>query len=74
MNLKVKAALQVASMLLGACGAAVLVDYLIKNFNAETIVGGLGCGIFAFIIYQLYQIRLSQLEYQADNARRLKDQ
>lgn len=74
MNLKVKAALQVTSMLAGACGAAVLVDNLIKNFSPETIVGGLGCGVMVFIVYQLYQIRLSQLEYQADTERRIKGQ
>lgn len=70
MNLKAKAALQVVAMLSAAVFASVVVETLLKNFEAETILYGLGLGILAFVIYQLYAIRLSQLEYEQATEKR----
>jgi hypothetical protein len=74
MNLRVKAGLQVFGMLAAAVFAAVVVDILIKTFDANTIVGAAGVGLFTFCFYQLYRIRLSQLEYDIETNRKLRGQ
>lgn len=70
MNLKIKAALQVAGMLSAAVIASLATDTLIKRFSAEAVIMGLGACVMAFVVYQLYAIRLSHLEYQKETESR----
>jgi hypothetical protein len=72
MNIKVKAALEVAGFIVGASTVAILtrlsLDYLESMYGKEAVVnGGVVClmaGAMYFIGSILYDIRVAQLKYK----------
>jgi hypothetical protein len=61
MNLKLKALLQTAAVFASAVIFSLVVDYIGKNVDAETLrtaLGGAVLGGFAYMVYQLCLTRL----------------
>ena len=63
MNLKLKAALQTAGVLAVICTASVGVQLLLTGLTADDISNILSVGSIALLVYCMYQLVLSRLEY-----------
>jgi len=64
MNLKLKAALQTAGVLAVICTASVGVQLLLTGLTADDISNILSVGSIALLVYCMYQLVLSRLEYE----------
>ena len=63
MNLKLKAALQTAGILAVICTVSVGLQLLLAGLTADEITKILSVGSIAFLVYCIYQLVLSRLEY-----------
>jgi hypothetical protein len=63
MNLKLKAALQTAGVLAVICTVSVGVQLLLAGLTADEISKILSVGSITLLIYCMYQLVLSRLEY-----------
>ena len=63
MNLKLKAALQTAGILAVICTVSVGVQLLLTGLTADDISNILSIGSIALLVYCMYQLVLSRLEY-----------
>jgi hypothetical protein len=63
MNLKLKAALQTAGILAVICTVSVGVQLLLAGLTADEISKILSVGSITFLIYAIYLVVLSRLEY-----------
>jgi len=63
MNLKLKAALQTAGVLAVICTVSVGVQLLLAGLTADEISKILSVGSITFLVYCMYQLVLSRLEY-----------
>ena len=63
MNLKVKAALQTAGVLAVICTVSVGVQLLLTGLTADEISKILSVGSISLLVYCMYQLVLSRLEY-----------
>lgn len=63
MNLKLKAALQTAGILAVICTLSVGVQLLLTDLTADDISNILSVGSIALLVYCMYQLVLSRLEY-----------
>ena len=63
MNLKLKAALQTAGILAVICTLSVGVQLLLAGLTASEIAKILSVGSITLLIYCMYQVVLSRLEY-----------
>jgi hypothetical protein len=63
MNLKVKAALQTAGVLAVICTVSVGVQLLLTGLTADEISKILSVGSITLLVYCMYQLVLSRLEY-----------
>ena len=63
MNLKLKAALQTAGVLAVICTVSVGVQLLLTDLTADEISKILSVGSITFLVYCMYQLVLSRLEY-----------
>ena len=64
MNLKLKAALQTAGILVVTTTIAVGIQLLFTTLTAKELTNLLAIGSITFLIYCMYQIVLSRLEYE----------
>jgi hypothetical protein len=63
MNIKIKAALQTAGVLAVICTVSVGLQLLLAGLTADEISKILSVGSIAFLVYCIYQLVLSRLEY-----------
>jgi putative flippase GtrA len=63
MNLKLKAALQTAGVLAVICTVSVGVQLLLAGLTADEISKILSVGSITLLVYCMYQLVLSRLEY-----------
>jgi TM2 domain-containing membrane protein YozV len=63
MNIKIKAALQTAGILAVICTVSVGLQLLLAGLTADEISKILSVGSIIFLIYCMYQVVLSRLEY-----------
>ena len=63
MNIKIKAALQTAGILAVICTVTVGLQLLLAGLTADEISKILSVGSITFLIYCMYQVVLSRLEY-----------
>jgi putative flippase GtrA len=63
MNLKLKAALQTAGVLAVICTVSVGVQLLLTGLTADEIAKILSVGSITLLVYCMYQLVLSRLEY-----------
>jgi hypothetical protein len=63
MNIKLKAALQTAGILAVICTVSVGVQLLLAGLTADEISKILSVGSIIFLVYCMYQVVLSRLEY-----------
>ena len=64
MNLKIKAALDVVGMIAVATVASGTTLFILENVPLRTIGYVAGAVFFGYMLYLMYSIRLSQLEYR----------
>jgi threonine/homoserine/homoserine lactone efflux protein len=64
MNLKLKAALQTAGILVVTSTIAVGIQLLFTTLTAKELTNILAVGSITFLIYCMYQVVLSRLEYE----------
>ena len=64
MNLKLKAALQTAGVLAVTFTIAVGIQLLFTTLTAKELTNLLAIGSITFLIYCMYQVVLSRLEYE----------
>ena len=64
MNLKLKAALQTAGVLAITSTIAVGIQLLFTTLTAKELTNLLAIGSITFLIYCMYQVVLSRLEYE----------
>ena len=64
MNLKLKAALQTVGILVVTSTIAVGVQLLFTTLTAKELTNLLAIGSITFLIYCMYQVVLSRLEYE----------
>ena len=63
MNLKLKAALQTAGILAVICTVSISVQLLLTGLTADDISNILSVGSITLLVYCMYQLVLSRLEY-----------
>ena len=63
MNIKIKAALQTAGVLAVICTVSVGLQLLLAGLTADEISKILSVGSIAFLVYCIYQLVVSRLEY-----------
>jgi hypothetical protein len=63
MNLKLKAALQTAGILAVICTVSVGLQLLLAGLTADDISNILSIGSITLLVYCMYQLVLSRLEY-----------
>jgi hypothetical protein len=63
MNLKIKAAVQTAGVLAVICTVSVGVQLLLTGLTADEISKILSVGSITLLVYCMYQLVLSRLEY-----------
>jgi hypothetical protein len=63
MNIKLRAALQTAGVLAVICTVSVGVQLLLTGLTADDISNILSVGGIALLVYCMYQLVLSRLEY-----------
>lgn len=64
MTLKLRAALQTAGILAVITTVAVGVQLLFANLTAQQLSTALAVGSITFLVYCMYQVVLSRLEYE----------
>jgi putative flippase GtrA len=64
MNIKVKALLQTAGILAVICAVSVGVQLLLAGLTADEIAKILSVGSITLLVYCMYQLVLSRLEYE----------
>ena len=63
MNIKIKAALQTAGVLAVICTVSVVIQLLLTGLTADEISKILSVGSITLLVYCMYQLVLSRLEY-----------
>ena len=63
MNIKQRAALQTLGIFSVIVGASVAVTLILENFTAQQITMGFAVASIALLIYSMYGVVLSRLEY-----------
>ena len=63
MTLKQRAALQTAAIIGAAIAGALTLSLIIENLTREQIINGLAIGSIALLVYSMYGVVLSRLEY-----------
>lgn len=67
MNIRVRAAIEVASFVVGIIVVSALVsvglDVVLAKFGVNAIVGALAVAAATYFVYMAYQVRVSQLEF-----------
>jgi len=63
MNIKLRAALQTAGILAVICTVSVVVQLLLTGLTADEISKILSVGSITLLVYCMYQLVLSRLEY-----------
>ena len=63
MNIKIKAALQTAGILAVICTVSIGVRLLLAGLTADEISKILSVGSITFLVYAMYLVVLSRLEY-----------
>ena len=63
MNIKIKAALQTAGVLAVICGVSVGLQLLLAGLTADEISKIISVGSIALLVYCMYQLVLTRLEY-----------
>lgn len=63
MNLKLKAALQTVAILAVICTVSIGLQFLLAGLTADEISKILSVGSVALLVYCMYQVVLSRLEY-----------
>ena len=63
MTLKQRAALQTAGILAVIVGASLGITAILNYLTAGQIINGLACASIALLIYSMYGVVLSRLEY-----------
>ena len=64
MNIKIKALLQTAGILAVICTVSVGIQLLFATLTAKELTNLLAIGSITFLIYCMYQVVLSRLEYE----------
>lgn len=64
MNIKQRAILQTAGILATIVGTSLAVTLILQNLSTAQIVNGLAVTSVVFLIYSMYGVILSRLEYQ----------
>lgn len=72
MTLKQRAILQTAGIVAGILVSSIGVTLILEQMTRDQILFTLGAGSIALLIYSMYGVVLSRLEYQ-ETARRLVD-
>ena len=72
MSLKIKALIQLIGLILAAAAGASIVNFIIKDVPAETLLIGLQFGLFGGLLYMCYGVILSRLEYN-ESLKKLND-
>jgi len=62
MNIRLRAAFEVVAFITGAVALQFLFTVLLEQFTMAEVVTAVGIAAMVFCIYQLYQIRVGQLE------------
>lgn len=65
MNLKQIAALQTVGIFSVIVGASIAVSLILANFTAQQITMGFGALSIVFLVWAMYGVVLSRLEYEA---------
>jgi len=63
MNIKLRAALQTAGVLAVICTVSVVIQLLLTGLTADEISKILSVGSITLLVYCMYQLVLSRLEY-----------
>jgi hypothetical protein len=63
MNIKIKAALQTAGVLAVICGVSVGLQFLLASLTADEVSKIISVGCIALLVYCMYQLVLTRLEY-----------
>jgi hypothetical protein len=63
MTLKQRAALQTAAIIGAAVAGALIVNLILENLTRDQIINGLAIGSIVLLIYSMYGVVLSRLEY-----------
>jgi NADH:ubiquinone oxidoreductase subunit F (NADH-binding) len=72
MTVKQRAAVQTLAVLAAIIAGSVTMNLILMQFTAAEIVNGLAIASVAFLIYSMYGVILSRLEYQ-ETAKQLLD-
>ena len=72
MSLKIKALIQLIGLILAAVAGASIVNFIIKDVPAETLLIGLQFGLLGGLLYMCYGVILSRLEYN-ESLKKLND-
>ena len=64
MTLKQRAALQTAAIIGAAIAGALTLSLIIENLTRDQIINGLAIGSIALLVYSMYGVVLSRLEYR----------
>ena len=64
MTLKQRAALQTAAIIGAAVAGALTLSLIIENLTRDQIINGLAIGSIALLVYSMYGVVLSRLEYR----------
>jgi len=72
MTLKQRAAVQTAAILAAIVGGSVGITLILQNLTVEQITNGFAILSIALLIYSMYGVVLSRLEYQ-DTLKKLVD-
>ena len=64
MNVKQKAILQTAGILAVILGGSVVTTLILQNLTAEQIVNGFAILSIALLVYSMYGVVLSRLQYE----------
>lgn len=62
---ELRAAVDVVKLLAMAAVLATVVVFVLENVSMQVIGWAFGVGFFAYMVYIMYAIRLSQLKYQS---------
>lgn len=62
---ELRAAVDVVKLLAGAAVFSLALIFILKNVPMSTIGWVLGLGLFGFMVYLMYTIRVAQLRYES---------
>lgn len=64
MNVKVKAGLDIVAFIVGAAAISGLVQFVLHTVETETILKVMGAVFVGYMLYLMWSIRVSQLQYR----------